>query len=94
MATLYKTDGTEEEVTAANGRDFSLEELYKLIGCEWIQVIDISNTELLIFDEEAKPPHNNKPRNEKATARFLEFRRLPGDYIAGDAVLCKRSEFT
>ena len=47
MPTLYKTDGTQEEVNPSNGKNFTLDELYKLLDCDTIEVI--------YLQEETKP---------------------------------------
>lgn len=89
MAKLIKTDGTVTEVVPKNGKDFTLEELQALIGCDWIEIVRMpgSDGSFMVVDEEGKL--NGKELNEKATKMYG---RMPYDYIVGDALLCKRGE--
>lgn len=89
MAKLIKTDGTVTEVAPKNGRNFTLEELRTLIGCDWIEIVRLlgSGDSFLVVDEEGKL--NGKERNSKATKMYG---RMPYDYIVGDALLCKEGE--
>lgn len=89
MATLYKVDGTSTEVTPKNGRDFKLEELYTLVGCEMVEAVHLDDGRVLWIDEEGKysgPDGNAKPRNEQAT-ELMTGQLWPSDFIAGDALL-------
>ena len=52
MARLLKPDGTITPIEPINGTDFSLDELYKLIGCEMVQICSSRNGKTIIFDEE------------------------------------------
>ena len=89
IAILIKPDGTETKIAPKNGKDFQLEELYKLIGCELIEVVyHIKGKGLImIVDEEGKLKPNSQP-NLQAT-KYLEF----SDTIVGNAVICQKSMF-
>jgi len=87
MATLYTTDGKQHEVKPRNGTDFQLDELYKLIGCEVIEVVAVEGDRLLIIDEEGKL--KARPMNTQATI----LADLCGDYIVGNALLVNGEEF-
>ena len=50
MATLIKQDGTKKEVEPNNGFDFQLKEMYELIGCSMIQIIEIGD-QIMVIDE-------------------------------------------
>ena len=89
MAILFKTDGTQHLVKPSNGRDFSLEELRTLIGCEWIEVAHLNGPDGAFFVLDDMGKLTGKPFNAKATAVFRHFRM---DYIVGDALLCKHGE--
>ena len=59
MATLLKQDGTREEIAPANGKKFDIEELYKLIDGDMVEIIYLNNSGVgnaLIFigDENAR----------------------------------------
>ena len=93
MATLITTDGTTRDVKPDNGTDFSLDELYALIGCQMVEVVYLPDGRTLWFDEEGKIGAGGaKPYNEGATP----FARLAGiadeDYIVGTALLCADGE--
>lgn len=81
MVTLYRTDGTIEVVSPANGNEFSLAELQALVG-GLIQVVQTHDGRVLICDEEGKL--KGKAYNPLAT---LLYKHGSGDPIVGDAVV-------
>lgn len=87
-AVLIKTDGSKTDITPKNGSDFSLEELYELIGCEMVEVVYLTDSGIMIIDEEGK---QKKPivMNRIAT----DIANLPGDIIVGNVVVCHTSMF-
>lgn len=90
MATLYRVDGTREEVSPRNGESFELDEVYQILGIEVVQVVHTKDGTLLLIDEEGKL--NNAPKNEAATERMPDyFQSL--DYIVGNALECTEEEF-
>lgn len=68
-ASLYKTDGTVEEVSPADGKSFTLDELYAFVGSP----IDITNLpsgkQIVLNDEGALAPLE---ANEKAFTEIWE----------------------
>jgi hypothetical protein len=88
MATLIKPDGTRTKVKPANGKNFTLGELRTLVGCQWVEVAYINGPKgsFLVVDEEGKL--NGKAYNTVATGIYGH----PGDYIVGNALLCKDGE--
>ena len=56
MATLYKSNGEIiENIEPANGRRFTLEELYKMLSCDTVERVFIRGTEvIMIVDENGK----------------------------------------
>lgn len=53
---LYKIDGTKTPVAPANGKEFSLQEMYDLIGCNIVEVVQGQDGDVpgeLWCDEEA-----------------------------------------
>lgn len=87
-ATLFKDNGEQIEVKPANGRDFKLDELYKMIETDMVQVIGVGRGKIMILDEEGKfKPHRFNTAATAIAAKYI----LPDDYIAGHAVVCKRS---
>jgi len=51
MATLIKTDGTEEGVTPADGKEFTLEELQGYVG-GYIEMLTLPDGALMLFNED------------------------------------------
>jgi len=88
MATFFKFDGSQTEIQPENGRNFELEELYRLLGCDTIEIITIADgdDEVLVIDEDAKI----KPEFLKTYNRDLS--NLAGYNLFGNALRCKRSE--
>lgn len=92
MARLIDTDMTNVEVKPENGRDFKLEELYKLLDCEMIEIIHLGghfDGQIMIIDEEGKL--TGKQRNRVATDIFMVDRTW-SDTIVGKALVCLDSE--
>lgn len=87
-ATLIKTDGTVVEIEPLNGETFELQELYKLLDCELVEVVNLRRSEnILIIDEEGK--YSQKFINEAATVIARNAQGIyPTGYIVGDAILC------
>lgn len=85
-ATIYRTDGEIVEVQPANGKDFRLEELQKIVGGK-IQIIECNEEGMImILDEEGK--HKNKSFNSEATELVSEV--IPTwDVIMGDVLVCE-----
>lgn len=91
MATLIHEDGTLETVVPGDGTSFTLDEMYRIIGCELVERITTHPYGLdLWFDEEGKTkPHE---RNVVATRMLTDAGGILGDYIAGRALLTSRGE--
>lgn len=93
MATLYKADGTIEEVKPAGGRKkFTLKELQAFVGGDLDTVpmhrLNEPHTgKMLFFDEEGKL--RKKPINRAATSIYQFGYQDP---IVGDAILCTTKE--
>ena len=92
MATLITTHDALHEVTPDNGTDFTLEELYALIGCEMVEALYLPDGRTMWIDEEGKLSSPPRPKNYHAT----RLARLAGiaddDYIAGTALVCAEGE--
>lgn len=91
MARLYRPDGTQEDVTPADGRTFSLEELHALVG-GYIEIVGLGHTAngsmlAFIVDEDGK--RKDYPCNPRATALWHARRaHQNADVIVGAALLC------
>ena len=85
MATIYKTDGTEEEVQPQNGTDFSLKELQGFVG-GYIELVSLpGEKKLMVVNEEGKI--DRLPLNQKATELFHKCKGTY-DVIVGDVLVC------
>ena len=92
-ATLIKPDGTVEEIAPENGKKFQLEELYKLVDCETIEVIHIPRERrLAIVDEDGVI--NLKERNPKATSVLATALGAATVMLRGNVIFCDRKQFT
>lgn len=90
MATLYKTDGTVQEIQPKNGKDFKLDQLQALVG-GYIEIVSLESKPLKIMVVNEDGKGLGLPINEKATevARpFIQFY----DCIVGDALVCLSKE--
>ena len=87
MATLYKTDGTRSIVKPNNGRDFSLEELKKFVG-GYIEIVYLDDS-LMVVNEEGKLM--GLELNMAATNLYGHYIGV-GEYIVGDALVCRQGE--
>ena len=93
MARLIRPDGTEDHVTPANGKTFTLEEMQRYVG-GYIELMPGVAPMRMIVDEEGQL--KNKPVNVKATA--LVFERLKGQKlrylptIVGDVLVLEPGE--
>ncbi len=83
-AELIKIDGTRTPMVPANGKTFELDELYKALGCNLIQVLNVGER-LMVMDEEGMM--NGKEVN--ATACLLAAPHT----ILGPVVLCDADMF-
>ena len=56
-ATFYATEGEIIKVSPRNGKDFKLEELYTLLGCDYIEVLRLDDKNIVVIDEDGKERH-------------------------------------
>ena len=83
-ALLIKTTGESSFVTPQNGKDFTLEELYQLLGCDMVEVVyPVYDSDcIFIIDEEGKL--TGKDINYAATIMWGAQR----DVLVGDVIYC------
>jgi hypothetical protein len=86
MATLYRENGTAEEVQPANGSSFTLQEMQTLVG-GYIEITETRDGRLMVLDEEGKL--KGKRMNLPAT---MLYRYGSYDPIVGDVVIGTRGE--
>ena len=87
-ALLLRADGTQEPVMPANGKDFKLAELQKLVY-GYVEVVNMPGELILVVNDDGK---GRLPPNAQASAVWYDAYKdedvdFAGDYIAGDAIL-------
>jgi len=91
MATLFDPDGTETDVRpAAPEAGFTLSEMYRLIGCETVELVTLADGRLMLLDEDGKA--RKRPRNREASRLLGIAGGMHGDYVAGPALVCADGE--
>jgi len=86
MATIIKTDGTLVTLKPEGPKGtLTLEQMQKAVG-GYIETVTLRNGNIMVIDEEGKC--KGKPLNPVATDRAA----LRGDFIVGDAIICKSKE--
>jgi hypothetical protein len=94
MATLIRTTDDTKTCTPIrpeNGRDFKLAELYRLLGCEMVEIVSLKHGYILVIDEEGKLT-DKAPNPCASDLAWLDRAIDRTDYIAGDALLCHSKE--
>lgn len=82
---LITATGVTVGVAPANGEDYSLEELQRLVG-GWIEIVTLTENSIMVVNEEGK---GCLPKNVRATVMAKALGAIfPEDHIAGNALLC------
>lgn len=81
---IYNADGKVCEVKPANGKDFKLSELQKIVG-GYIEIANMNDGRIMVLNEEGKC--NNLPINKKATELYKKF-VYGNDFICGNVLIC------
>lgn len=91
MATFIKTTGEiiENIEPKDKKKGFTLEEVYEYVGSP-VQLLDISKNEYALINEEGKV--HDMEYNHIAT-ELLQDILFPGDYIVGNMLIVKKSQF-
>lgn len=73
---LIKTDGTVTDILPENPRKgFSLKEVYRLLNCNIVQVVELADERIMILDEDGKSV-KEPIVNWKATTMYRQGRML------------------
>lgn len=83
MAKLYRTDGTSQTIEPANGNDFSLAEVQKLVD-GYFELVSLGGGQVMLVNEEGLL--RELPQNREAT-------RLAKRLIVGDVLVCSTKQF-
>jgi hypothetical protein len=93
MAILLKPNNTSYIVVPKNKRNgFTLDELYKLIECETVQMIYLDDKRTMWMDEESKLKAVPPPVNILATQYLHRAGGALDDFILGNVLICEKSE--
>jgi len=91
VAELIMPNGETSTVHPADRKQgFSLEELYKLLACDCVQIIHLRDGRMMWMDEEGK--HKTSQINEKATALLHQAGGVPWDDVVGRVLITIRGE--
>lgn len=91
--TIIYPDGKVLYVTPEDGKQFTLDELYKLLDCELVQVLYLDHKKILILDEEGKFKEDQQ-FNLRATSIAYKFRKIQiTDRIVGKVMFCDEKLF-
>jgi hypothetical protein len=99
MAILIEPSGQEREVSPPNGKRFTLEQMYQVLGhgCDIVQYIDLRGRKFrgqtghfqMWLDEEGKLRSPRQPRNEKATELFHSAGGFYSDFVVGPVLITR-----
>jgi len=89
MGLKISTDGTETVVLPADNKEFTLDELYDLIGCSMVQMIYLPSGKTMWLDEEGKL--SGKEINMEATMKSGLY---PHDVIVGNVLILDEGEIS
>lgn len=91
-AFLLDTDGTKTKVVPDNGKEFTLEEVYKLLEVDTVEALQpLDRDMILLVDEDGK--RKGSPVNHQATWLLVD-RLNPGEFILGKVLYCTRELFS
>lgn len=76
-ATLYRANGTQENIQPANGTDFQIEEIYTLLGCDMVEPIGTGDPAMMMIGDEEARCKNDFLINREATRIFRESNGIP-----------------
>lgn len=78
------------EIEPKNGTDFTLEECYKHIGCDMVELVNLRDGRILIVDEEGLLKSDFVVNHE---ASKLARKARASEGIVGNAILCPEEMF-
>lgn len=91
MAALIRPDLTQTIVVPEDPKSgFSLDELYRLIDCETIEVVTLKDGRVMVMDEDGRA--KRLPVNVPATKLYMEAGGLTGWAVVGNVVICEKGE--
>lgn len=88
MDYYLKTNCKLEVVTPKNGRDYTLEELKTFVD-GYIQIIQLTQTQIMVINEEGKLI-GLQPNRLATEAALLVKAIAENDFIVGDCIICDK----
>jgi hypothetical protein len=76
-ATLYKADGTREEVTPKNGNTFTWDEMSAILGCRILEPINTGDPSMMMIGDDEARCRDEYTINREATRIFREGNGVP-----------------
>ena len=90
MATILKTNGTQQKVTPKNGTDFQLDEMQEIVG-GYIEIVRVCTGELIICNDNGKL--YGLTINDNATLIAHAYKAIAtDDFIVGDVLICNKNQ--
>jgi uncharacterized membrane protein len=91
MARTIAPDGTTAEVLPANGRAFTLTELYRHVDCETVELVHLADGRLMWMDEDGKAKVDLEI-NDAATTLLHTAGGSPWDAVVGTVLITTSTE--
>ena len=92
MAVLVLSNGAMEVVKAKDSKHFTVEEMYRLIGCDTVEHVMLADGRSMWLDEEGKFADPPKSVNIIATILLELSGGFPGDKVMGDVLVTDEEE--
>jgi hypothetical protein len=84
-------DGTQEEIKPANGKFFTLKEMYAATGAEMVEFLYLPENKVMVVDEEGW--YRNPKINAIATQVLIDaLNDVPVPTIVGNVMIIEESE--
>lgn len=71
-ATLYRADGTSEDITPENGVSFTIEELHRVLNCRTVELIRTGDPSMIMLGDEEARLQDDFSINIEATRIFRD----------------------
>lgn len=76
-ATLYRADGTQENIQPANDTDFQLDEMCKILKCDYVENIRTGDPAMIMLGDEEARLKDGYVINVEATRIYREGNGIP-----------------
>lgn len=90
-ALIVTASGTHRKVTPDNVTNFTLNEMYKLLNCQLVEIIRLNEKMIMVVDEEGKFKDEPDVNVNASLIAMLHGAIFPGDCVCGDVMICDTS---